>query len=203
MLVRLIILLTYTLLKWTYKCSFKCRCPDVAWSVPGIAGNRQAAYDILLVFYCNYVSILCRFGDSESGSRQCPIHSATPDTTKQSRLCRVWRGAVNWTIATNVFRFQFFLSATVLSCRESNWDRWSGRDTDKTVVSCLAWRCEWAVRPSNEPLLGSWRWCTVCRPKRSSDTRLSVASRSPSESGSGCSTAPCPTASTPTEGSLA
>ena len=27
----------------------------------------------------------------------------TPDTTKQSSLCRVWRGGVNWTVAINVF----------------------------------------------------------------------------------------------------
>ena len=38
-----------------------------------------------------------------------------------------------------------FLSATVLSCRESNSHRRSGRDTDKTVLSCLAWRCELAL----------------------------------------------------------
>jgi len=37
-----------------------------------------------------------------------------------------------------------FLSATVLSCRESNSQRRGGRDTDKTVLSCLAWRCELA-----------------------------------------------------------
>ena len=35
-----------------------------------------------------------------------------------------------------------FLSATVLSCRESNSHRQS--ETDKTVLSCLAWRCELA-----------------------------------------------------------
>ena len=34
----------------------------------------------------------------------------------------------------------YFLSATVLSCRESNSHRRSGRDLDKTVLSCLAWR---------------------------------------------------------------
>ena len=35
-------------------------------------------------------------------------------------------------------------SATVLSCRESCSHRRSGRDTDKTALSCLAWRCELA-----------------------------------------------------------
>ena len=42
-----------------------------------------------------------------------------------------------------------FLSTTVLCCRESNSHRRSGRDTDKTVWSCLAWRCELIV---TEPL---------------------------------------------------
>jgi len=35
-----------------------------------------------------------------------PIYTATPDTTKQSCLCRVWRGGVNWIIAVNVLNFQ-------------------------------------------------------------------------------------------------
>jgi len=39
-----------------------------------------------------------------------------------------------------------FPSATVSSCRESNSHRQSRRDTDKTVLSCLAWRCELALR---------------------------------------------------------
>ena len=37
-----------------------------------------------------------------------------------------------------------FPSVTVLSCRESSSHRRSGRDADKTVLSCLAWRCELA-----------------------------------------------------------
>ena len=42
-----------------------------------------------------------------------------------------------------------FRSATVLSCRESNSHRRSGRDTDKTVLSYLGWRCELAfMKPS-------------------------------------------------------
>ena len=36
-------------------------------------------------------------------------------------------------------------SATVLSCRESHSHRRSGGDTDKTVLSYLAWRCELAL----------------------------------------------------------
>jgi len=65
----------------------------------------------------------------------------TPDTTKQCRRCRVWRGGVNWTIADNVFRLHIFCRR-VLSCRESNSHRRSRRDTDKTVLS---WRCELAL----------------------------------------------------------
>ena len=61
-----------------------------------------------------------------SGDRADSIHTATPDTTKQSWLCRVLRGGVNWTIAINVFKVQNFLSATVLSCLESNSHRRSG-----------------------------------------------------------------------------
>jgi len=55
-----------------------------------------------------------------------------PDTTRRSCRCRVWCADGNWTIALNVFR-RHILSATVLSCRESNSHRRSGRDTDKTV----------------------------------------------------------------------
>jgi len=43
-----------------------------------------------------------------SGDRTDSVHTATPDTTKQSCLCRVWRGRANWTIATNVLRVQIF-----------------------------------------------------------------------------------------------
>jgi len=67
-----------------------------------------------------------------------PNSHRPPDTTKQSCLRRVWRDSVNWTIATNE-------SATVLSCPESNSHRQSGRDTDKTVLSRLTWRCELAL----------------------------------------------------------
>jgi len=34
-----------------------------------------------------------------SGCRADLVHTATPDTTKQSCLCRVWCDGVNWTIA--------------------------------------------------------------------------------------------------------
>ena len=43
-----------------------------------------------------------------------------------------------------------FLSATVLSCRESSSHRRSGRDKDRTVLSCLAWRCELVLRECSQ-----------------------------------------------------
>ena len=72
-----------------------------------------------------------------------------PDTTWDGPVCvvsgvPVWIGRLLWGLS--VFRLQIVLSATVLSCRESNSHRRSGRDMDKTVLSCLAWRCELALR---------------------------------------------------------
>ena len=43
-----------------------------------------------------------------SGCRADLVHTATPDTTKQSCLCRVWCDGVNWTIAINLFKLQIF-----------------------------------------------------------------------------------------------
>ena len=43
-------------------------------------------------------------------------------------------GGVNWTIAINVFRLLIFLSATVLSCRESNSHGRNGRDREHGFV---------------------------------------------------------------------
>ena len=45
-----------------------------------------------------------------SGGRADSVHTATPDTTRRSCLCRVWCAGVNRTIAANVFRLQ-------VSCR--------------------------------------------------------------------------------------
>jgi len=39
-----------------------------------------------------------------------------------------------------------FLSATVVSCRESSSHRRCRHDADRTVLSCVAWRCELALR---------------------------------------------------------
>ena len=76
--------------------------------------------------------------------RLMPNLHRPPDTTRQSCLssclCRVWCAGVNWTIAVQTSNF---LSATVWSCREFNSHRRSGRDTDKTVLSCLVALVAW------------------------------------------------------------
>jgi len=74
------------------------------------------------------------------GVSAMPNSHRPPDTTRQSCLRRVWCAGVNWTIALNVLRLRISCRATVLSCRESSSRRRLGRNTDKTVLSCLAWR---------------------------------------------------------------
>ena len=77
-----------------------------------------------------------------------PNSHRQPDTTKTVLSVSVWRGAVNWTIALNVFRLQIFCrrqSRAVCGNPVHNGEyvnRIVGRDTDKTVLSCLARRCE-------------------------------------------------------------
>jgi len=80
------------------------------------------------------------------------MHSShrPPDKTRQSCLCRVWCGGVNWTkllLTRSEFNFSVGRRQSWVVCRESCSHRRSGRDTDKTVLSasCLAWRCELAL----------------------------------------------------------
>ena len=73
-----------------------------------------------------------------------PTHLTPPHQTRQDGLfvsCLVCR----CDHCTEHVHTLIFLSATVLSCRESNSRRRSGRDTDKTVLSRRAWRCELAL----------------------------------------------------------
>ena len=77
---------------------------------------------------------------SRMGS-SCPVPTATPDATRQSCLCCVWRWGVNWTIAINVFRLQIFSVDDSLELSGIQFTRRSGHDTDKTVSSCPARRC--------------------------------------------------------------
>jgi len=65
-----------------------------------------------------------------------PNSHRSPDATRQS--CEVSN-------CCQRVQTSNFLSATVLSCRESNSHRRSGRGTDKTVLSCLAFRCGLAL----------------------------------------------------------
>ena len=82
------------------------------------------------------------------------VHTATPDATSRSCLCRVCceldacsnaTPRIYNTLTRSNSYFKFSLSSTVLCCRKCNSHRRSGRDTDKTVLSCLAWRCELAL----------------------------------------------------------
>jgi len=92
-----------------------------------------------------------RFSITNTDHRAIPLRQLLhnshrpPNTTRQSSLwCLAWRCELDncyWRVSTS-----HFLSATVLSCRESNSHRRSGRATDKTVLSCLAWQCELALR---------------------------------------------------------
>ena len=59
------------------------------------------------------------------------------DETVLSASCLAWQCELD-----NCYTNE---SATVLSCPESNSHRQSGRDTDKTVLSRLTWRCELAL----------------------------------------------------------
>jgi len=81
-------------------------------------------------------------------------------------------------MALNAFRLQIFRRATVSSRRESNSDRRSGRDTDKTVLSRLARRCELAL--TDDGADKSYRLDAVycyrfCPPTSPLDTAVSAA----------------------------
>jgi len=74
----------------------------------------------------------------------CVVATAVDRQARQS--CRVWCAGVNWTIALNVSRLQrFFCRRQSLSCRVSSSRRRGRHDTDRTVLSGLAWRCEWGI----------------------------------------------------------
>ena len=82
----------------------------------------------------------------------CVAAAAVDRQARQS--CRIWCGGVNWTIDINVFRLQNIRSVTVLSCRETSAHRRGRHDTDRTVLSGLAWRCELGIRFKNSVLRG-------------------------------------------------
>ena len=110
---------------------------------------------VALVATAGRTPTLTRLRTQVSGCRADSINIATPDTTEQSCRCRIWRGGVNWTKQLTCAQTSSFLSTTLLSCRESNSNCGSGRDTDKTVLSRLAWRCELALSCNKCPC--NWR----------------------------------------------
>ena len=74
-----------------------------------------------------------------------PNSHRPPDKTRRFRLsCLVCRCELDDCFER--VQTSNFLSATVLSCRESNSHCRNGRGTDKTVLSCLAWRCELVLK---------------------------------------------------------
>jgi len=79
-----------------------------------------------------------------SGRLSSHHHHTRHDKTVLSVSCLVFRCELD--DCSERVQTLNFLSATVLSCRESNSHRRGGRDTDKTVLSCLAWRCELAFK---------------------------------------------------------
>ena len=78
---------------------------------------------------------------SASGGRTDSTCAARHTPTLNAVVCRCELDDCSERVQTSNF-----LSATVLSCRKSNSYRRSGRDTDKTVLSCPAWRCELTLK---------------------------------------------------------
>ena len=86
-----------------------------------------------------------RFGSRIKTKPLCAIHTAC-QTRQDGPVCVVsGRAGVNWTIALNVFELQIFRRRQPRVVGDPIRTRRSGRDTDKTVSSCLAWRCELGV----------------------------------------------------------
>ena len=108
-----------------------------------IEGHKCAMSAEMAVWLSNCLYLYSYLSHNKLGVAACLACVAAAAVDRQARLPSLaWCGGVNWTIALNEFRLQiFYRSATVLSCPESN-----SRDTDKTVLSCVAWRCEVALR---------------------------------------------------------
>ena len=83
------------------------------------------------------------------------IHTATPDTTKLSCLCRVRFGGVNGIPDNSRLSPTKNMKSEHVS---SNCPIHAGHDTDRTVLSCLVWRCELS-RPDSQT--GAFCVCSV------------------------------------------
>ena len=89
--------------------------------------------------------------------RLCSLHTrqrnCRPHRSRRAPIAQLYsQGGANDHVAALVEPRHQTL-ATVSSCRESNSHHRSGRHTDKTVLSCLAWRCELALRRHRNVLL--------------------------------------------------
>ena len=62
--------------------------------------NYGASLRILVKLSCELSNVAVKYARFTPPARH--------DKTRQSCLCRVWRGGVNWTIAINVFRLEIF-----------------------------------------------------------------------------------------------
>jgi len=69
------------------------------------------------------------------------IHTSLQDTTKLSCLCYVRFGGMNW-IPNNSRLSPIELEVWTRSEQSSNSRRHTRHNTDRTILSCLVWRCE-------------------------------------------------------------
>ena len=114
-----------------------------------------------------------------------PIHTARPDTTKQSCLCRVGLGGVN----SILYNSRLWPTENLKSDHvNSNCPIHTGharRDTDETFLSCPVWLCELSRpdRPTGAFCVWSVSEC-VGRSQRSPPRRrqLRLAARPPTRS---------------------
>ena len=81
------------------------------------------------------------------------IHTALQDTTKLTCLSYVRFGGMNW-IPNNSRLSPIELEVWTRSEQSSNSRRHTRHNTDRTILSCLVWRCELS-RPDRRQV---WRW---------------------------------------------
>ena len=74
-----------------------------------------------------------------------PIH-----TTKLSCLCRVCLGRVNWILDNSKLSPTENLKSERAAEQLSNSHRHTRHDKDRTVLSCLLWRCELSLKPCSQ-----------------------------------------------------
>jgi len=77
------------------------------------------------------------------------IYTATPDATKLSCLCRVRFRGLNWIHDNSRVSSTENLKSEHTLAVLSNSHRHARYDSDRTVLSCLVWRCELS-RPDSQ-----------------------------------------------------